>query len=77
MIMLGLRQGVWVGRVSVFLNVRLLVLHNDTAANPSFTSAGAIEPVDKESSPNDGVFAPEILLQTRFCEVPLVTVFTL
>ena len=73
MSMLGLCQGVWVGRVSVFLDFWLFVLHNDTAANLGFCSAGAIEPVDKKSSPNDGVFAPEILLEIRNLEGVLVS----
>ena len=32
--MLGLRSRVWVGRVLMFLNEWLLILHDDTAANP-------------------------------------------
>ena len=76
MSMLGLCQGRWVGRVSVFLEVWLLVLHNDTTANPFFFITSRVVLVDKESSSNNGVFAPEILLEIRSVEVVTPTIFS-
>ena len=76
--MLGLRPGVRVRRMSMLLNLWLLVLHNDTAANSvSRVACCAVSYlVHIQSSSNDGVLAAEILEEIILSEVPLVVILT-
>ena len=77
--MLGLRPGVRVRRMSMLLNLWLLVLHDDTAANSVSRVAwyaGLTYLVHIQSSSNNGVLAAEILEEIILSEVPLVVILT-